>query len=75
MNAEHPSTATAGAVPPPAETRPDVNNANVREDVAESGRCALVHLPTGRTCFLPLRHPGPCEFHRPRDVGDVLAGG
>ena len=63
----------------PAETaddgRPDLSNSNVREDLAMAGRCALVHLPTGRTCLLPLRHRGPCEFHRPQEAQDVVAGG
>ncbi|MFP5311761.1 MAG: hypothetical protein ACLGH7_05050, partial [Actinomycetes bacterium] len=50
------------------EGRPDLSNSNVREDLAMTGRCALVHLATGRTCLLPLRHQGPCEFHRPREA-------
>jgi len=74
MNAEQ---AAASAVP--AETvddeRPDLSNANVREDLALAGRCALVHLPTGRTCLLPLRHQGPCEFHRPQEAQDVVSSG
>jgi hypothetical protein len=55
--------------------RPDVNNANIREDLAERGRCGMVHLPSGRTCLLPLRHHGPCEFHRPQEAEDVITGG
>ena len=44
---------------------------HVREDVAMAGRCANVHLPTGRTCTLPVRHPGSCNFVGPEDANDV----
>lgn len=44
---------------------------HVREDVAMAGRCANVHLPTGRTCTLPVRHPGSCNFVGPGDAEDV----
>jgi hypothetical protein len=73
MNAERPapSPATRGTAD---DERPDLSNSNVREDLAMAGRCALVHLPTGRTCLLPLRHQGPCEFHRPQEAQDVVAG-
>ena len=75
MKAEDSSTA-AGEVRPQADgARPDLSNANIREDLAGRGRCALVHLPTGRTCLLPFRHHGPCEFHRPQEADDVIAGG
>jgi hypothetical protein len=58
-----------------ADGRPDLSNTNVREDLAMTGRCALVHLPTGRTCLLPLRHQGPCDFHGPQEAQDVVAAG
>jgi hypothetical protein len=73
MNAEHPTTA-GGTSRQLHQGRPDLSNANVREDLARTGRCALVHLPTGRICLLPLRHHGPCEFHRPQDADDVMSG-
>ncbi|MEY9778242.1 MULTISPECIES: hypothetical protein [unclassified Arthrobacter] len=41
---------------------------HVREDVAMAGRCANVHLPTGRTCTLPARHPGSCNFVGPEET-------
>jgi hypothetical protein len=44
---------------------------HVREDVALAGRCANVHLPTGRTCTLPVRHPGSCNFVGPGDADNV----
>ena len=44
---------------------------HVREDVAKAGRCANVHLPTGRTCTLPKRHPGSCNFVGPEDAESV----
>jgi len=74
MNAEQRATG-AGPTETADDGRPDLNNSNVREDLAMAGRCALVHLPTGRTCLLPLRHRGPCEFHRPQEAQDVVAGG
>ena len=46
---------------------------HVREDVAMAGRCANVHLPTGRTCTLPARHPGSCNFVGPEDADGVAA--
>lgn len=41
---------------------------HVREDVAMAGWCGNVHLPTGRTCTLPVRHPGSCNFVGPEDA-------
>ncbi|MFF1252227.1 hypothetical protein ACFVYC_07000 [Pseudarthrobacter sp. NPDC058329] len=73
MNAEHPTTSSE-ASRQMFQGRPDLSNANVREDLARTGRCALVHLPTGRICLLPFRHHGPCEFHRPQDADDVMSG-
>jgi hypothetical protein len=52
--------------------RPDLSNIHVREDLARAGRCGNVHLATGRTCLLPLRHHGPCEFHNPQEAEDIL---
>lgn len=53
------------------EDRPDLGSLHIREDVAMAGRCANVHLPTGRTCTQPERHGGSCEFVEPRDAEDV----
>lgn len=44
---------------------------HVREDVAMAGRCANVHLPTGRTCALPVRHRGACDFVRPEEAESI----
>jgi hypothetical protein len=43
-------------------SRSDVHNASVDEHVAEAGLCGFMHLPRGRTCVLPARHPGSCSF-------------
>lgn len=51
--------------------RPDLSSLHVREDVAMAGRCANVHLPTGRTCTLPERHSGSCQFVGPEDAENV----
>ena len=68
MNAEHPATRNWQS----GIARSDLSNIHVREDLARAGRCANVHLATGRTCLLPLRHHGPCEFHNPQDADDFL---
>lgn len=68
MNADHPSTGARD----PGTLRPDLSNIHVREDLARAGRCGNVHLATGRTCLLPLRHHGPCEFHNPQEAEEVL---
>lgn len=68
MNSKHTVTGTweSGMV------RLDLSNIHVREDLARAGRCANVHLATGRTCLLPLRHHGPCEFHNPQEADEIL---
>jgi hypothetical protein len=71
MNSQGPTT--PGTVPNTTHhvhgnDRPDLSSLHVREDVAMAGRCANVHLPTGRTCAQPERHPGSCEFVNPGDV-------
>jgi hypothetical protein len=53
------------------EDRPDLSSLHIREDVAMAGRCANVHLPTGRTCLQPERHQGSCEFVEPQDAEDI----
>lgn len=44
---------------------------HVREDLAMAGRCANVHLPTGRTCTMPERHPGACSFVGPEEAESI----
>ena len=48
--------------------RPDLRSFHVREDVALAGRCGNMHLATGRTCILPERHQGSCDFVGPEDA-------
>ena len=55
------------------EARPDLSSLHVREDVAMAGCCANVHLPTGRTCTLPKRHAGSCQFVGPEEAGALSA--
>jgi hypothetical protein len=65
---------TATGSPPPYgnnEAPPDISSTHVREDVAQAGRCANVHLPTGRTCTLPKRHPGSCDFVEPEAAESI----
>ena len=51
------------------------SNASVDEALAEVGGCGQVHLPTGRTCVRPDRHPGGCDFVGRDDVPARLEGG
>ncbi|MET1022425.1 MAG: hypothetical protein ABWX69_09535 [Arthrobacter sp.] len=51
--------------------RPDLSVPHVREDVAITGLCGNVHLPTGRTCGLPERHKGSCQFLDPGDAENL----
>jgi hypothetical protein len=39
--------------------------------VARAGRCGNVHMATGRTCILPERHHGSCEFVRPDEASGL----
>jgi hypothetical protein len=68
MSAEYPSSGGREQ----GTLRSDWSNIHVREDLARAGRCGNVHLATGRTCLLPLRHHGPCEFHNPQEAEDIL---
>jgi hypothetical protein len=45
--------------------RLEIHNSCVDERLADAHLCALVHLPTGRTCILPIAHPGSCQFTSP----------
>jgi hypothetical protein len=42
--------------------RTDIHNASVDQAVASAGLCGFTHLPSGRTCVLPARHPDSCSF-------------
>jgi hypothetical protein len=62
-----PMSATAR---PPVVPRPrlELHNHQIDESVAESHRCGMTHLPTGRVCLLPERHAGGCQFTDRRSV-------
>ncbi|MGA9309416.1 MAG: hypothetical protein WBV74_03485 [Pseudonocardiaceae bacterium] len=40
----------------------DAHNISIDEQLAREGACAQIHLPSGRTCGLPLHHHGSCRF-------------
>lgn len=40
----------------------DAHNISIDEQLAREGACAQIHLPSGRTCGLPLHHHGSCLF-------------
>ncbi|MDQ3764213.1 MAG: hypothetical protein M3460_22320 [Actinomycetota bacterium] len=44
------------------DIRLDVHNRSVDESVAQAHLCGMTDLRTGRTCILPARHPGSCDF-------------
>jgi hypothetical protein len=54
-----------------SQGRPDLSSLHVREDVAITGLCGNVHLPTGRTCDAPERHEGSCHFVGPGDAENL----
>jgi hypothetical protein len=67
------AAAAAEAAAEPLDNRPEVHNPGIDEQVAETGACGQVHLPTGRTCTREHRHEGSCDFV-PRDqVPDSVA--
>jgi hypothetical protein len=68
MNSHENGTSETFHLQPHSE-RPDLRSQHVREDVARTGRCGNVHLATGRTCILPERHAGSCDFVGPDDEG------
>ena len=47
---------------PLAERRRDLHNTSINFDLAVAGRCGFTHIPSGRVCQLPYRHPGPCTL-------------
>jgi hypothetical protein len=47
---------------PLAEQRRDLHNTSINFDLAVAGRCGFTHIPSGRVCQLPYRHPGPCNL-------------
>jgi len=54
-------------------SRSDLHNASVDGELAQSGACAQVHLPSGRTCTLERRHPGGCDFVSSAQVQNAIA--
>lgn len=57
----------------PAEFCLEAHNSSIDEDFLRQGACALVHLPTGRTCTLRHGHRGSCEFVAPDAAKQSLA--
>jgi hypothetical protein len=47
--------------------RLDLHNASIDVAAATAGKCGFTHLPSGRTCQLPHRHPGPCNLQHQAD--------
>lgn len=55
----HPSTVTTAFCT--ARTS-EMHNVSVNEAAAMEGKCAMVHLPSGRMCAQPHGHRGSCLF-------------
>lgn len=51
---------TADFPPPSPESNPSIDDRAVAAHL-----CGMTHLPTGRTCRLPARHSGSCDFQPP----------
>jgi hypothetical protein len=60
-------------IPQPARReRMERHNPSVDEDLAAAGRCAQVHLPSGRICVREHLHRGSCQFTTPDVAHDVI---
>ena len=57
--------------PQPSPERNELHNASVDEGLAGSGRCAMVHLPSGRVCTLEHGHGGSCDFTPADEARDL----
>jgi hypothetical protein len=42
--------------------REEIHNAQINTAAAQSHRCGMTHLASGRICLLPERHSGSCDF-------------
>jgi hypothetical protein len=47
---------------PPGPVREESHNAQINTAAAQSHRCGMTHLASGRICLLPERHSGSCDF-------------
>lgn len=56
---------TPEAITGPDTARGDAHNSSVDPGSAEAGLCGQIHLPSGRSCFLPFRHHDSCQFDDP----------
>ncbi len=45
--------------------REESHNTEINTTAAESHRCGMTHLASGRICLLPERHSGSCDFQAP----------
>jgi hypothetical protein len=44
------------------QERRDLHNVSIDFAAASQGLCGFSHMPSGRVCRLPYRHPGPCDL-------------
>ena len=59
--------------PADADDRLDLHNSSIEESAATAGHCGMTHLPTGRVCQEPRRHPDSCAFVAPSLGASVAA--
>lgn len=65
-------TSNSIAQPTRSAERREIHNVSVDEKVARAHLCGQVHLPSGRTCVLPVGHLGSCGFEDP-DLAHLAA--
>ena len=73
MNSQDPNASDSPQIHEQSQARPDLSSLHVREDIAVTGLCGNVHLPTGRTCDASERHDGSCNFIGPEDAENLAA--
>jgi hypothetical protein len=73
MNSQNPNAPASPQIHEGSEARPDLSSLHVREEIAITGLCGNVHLPTGRTCNTSERHGGSCNFVGPEDAENLAA--
>ena len=71
MNSPEQNSPAVRQIHEESQGRPDLSSLHVREDVAITGLCGNVHLPTGRTCDLSERHGASCRFVGPEDAENL----
>ncbi|WP_222122990.1 hypothetical protein, partial [Staphylococcus epidermidis] len=62
MTSPEPNSPGGPRIHETSQERPHLSSLHVREDVAITGLCGNVHVPTGGTCGLAGGDEGACRF-------------